>query len=121
VIAGGVAVGAFAQTLPAEPVSSKTEIERQMAQALVGAPSWCPKPSEVRYYPRKAEGTGARGRVVLTCDIADDRRLMNCQIVSEEPKTYDFGVSARMMAECLMRAPPGKASPVTFPMTFQPG
>jgi protein TonB len=67
--------------LPVAPVSSAP------------GPKWASQP--VVEYPHAGDrAPGGVGRVVLSCQVAADRSLESCRIVSETPDGYGFGRNA---------------------------
>jgi TonB family protein len=90
------------------------------------APDWLIKPSAEtisRFYPTAAQAKRIPGKVRISCLVDIDGYLLNCVVVSEEPKDLGFGNAAlqisayfRMRPATLYGAP--VRSPVTVPVAF---
>jgi TonB family protein len=64
---------------------------------VVTEPSWRRMPSIediAEHYPDKAREAVVGGRVMLGCRVAASGRLNNCEVLSEDPEGYDFGIAA---------------------------
>jgi hypothetical protein len=51
------------------------------------------------YYPQSAIMARQNWVAVLTCSLGEAGALKRCKPVREEPKGFDFGVAARVMAD----------------------
>lgn len=45
-------------------------------------------------YPLAAQRAGKEGRVVVRCDVSEEKKLMNCRAISETPLGFGFGDAA---------------------------
>jgi TonB family protein len=49
-------------------------------------------------YPKKAAASKVGGRATLACAFEKDGRLVDCEVIAEEPKSQGFGVAAKTLS-----------------------
>jgi periplasmic protein TonB len=82
------------------PVATPPYVPREITN-----PRWLQRPSDLGiYYPRRAEARGVTGEVVLDCLVSTIGRL-DCDIVSETPRSWGFGEAALAIARDHRMAP----------------
>jgi hypothetical protein len=63
---------------------------------------------------------GKEGDVAMACDVAADRTLTNCEVVSEAPKAMGFGAAALLMSPLYkMKDQTPVGTRVTLPIFFR--
>jgi TonB family protein len=68
-------------------------------------PRWLQRPRDLGvYYPRRAEARGVTGEVVLDCLVSTIGRL-DCDVVSETPRSWGFGEAALAISRDHRMAP----------------
>jgi protein TonB len=93
ILAASVATGAAAEPVAkAQSVkASTTEVRRMLRDPqaeVVGEFDW------KAYYPQAAMSAAKNGQATVLCEVNDERRLRNCDVVSEAPADYGFGQAA---------------------------
>ncbi len=63
------------------------------------------------YYPAKAMQYEQSGEAVISCTVGEGGVLVDCQIVSETPAGFDFGIETLHMVERCGRADPDVSKP----------
>jgi TonB family protein len=77
-------------------------------------------------YPQKARATNVGGRATVNCEFTKQGRLINCHIVTEEPKGLGFGDAAKVLAKQFRAFPntstgaPLTGAGVQLPVVFDP-
>lgn len=73
--------------------------------AEITNPRWLQRPRDLgAYYPRRAEARGVTGQVVLDCLVSTIGRL-DCNVVSETPRSWGFGEAALAISRDHRMAP----------------
>lgn len=62
-------------------------------------------------YPSRAAAEQVGGEAVISCTVGDGGLLQDCQIVSERPAKYFFGMASQRMAQRYGRADPDVSKP----------
>jgi hypothetical protein len=85
-----------------------------------------PTTAEIRdLYPEAALRKAMNGKAAAVCEIALDRRLVNCVVTEEDPPGYGFGAAVVKVAQLYRVAPPtfgGEVVPhakFKIPMRFE--
>ena len=124
-LAAAVATAASAETLPQAQESGATgAAPRRMLKdpqaETVGNFDW------KAYYPAEAMSAGKGGEAIVQCEVNADRRLNNCDVVSEKPANLGFGQAAvrlstdvTRLAERDARGAPTAGGWVTLRMSFK--
>lgn len=102
ILAASVATGAAAEPVAkAQSVkASTTEVRRMLRDPqaeVVGEFDW------KAYYPQAAISAAKDGQATVLCEVNDERRLRNCDVVSEAPADYGFGQAAARLSTDVTR------------------
>ncbi len=80
-------------------------------------PDWLRKPTGsqiANVFPKKAISDGVAGKALIDCQVTAEGFLQNCQVLSESPKDYNFGLAGLQLAPQFRMTPKirgGKAVP----------
>jgi TonB family protein len=78
-----------------------------------------------RFYPQAARDQGVSGRVRVQCTVSQTGTLIDCQIVSEDPKGWGFGeATLRLAGEFRVRPATADGAPtangvISFPVVWR--
>ena len=75
----------------------------QLAASMVHAPD---AKALAFYFPEKAQRAGVGGHVVMSCGVSAQGAFQNCQVVSETPSGFAFGLASKLVIERTARAKP---------------
>ena len=75
----------------------------QLAASMVNAPD---AKALAFYFPEKAQRAGVGGHVVMSCGVSAQGAFQNCQVVSETPSGFAFGLASKLVIERTARAKP---------------
>lgn len=94
---------------------------------IVERPNWLQKPDAndlARYYPADAMAAKASGRALITCGVAVDGTLENCEVLRQSEGPYAFGEAALQLSQFFRMQPttvdgkPTSGGMVTIPIAF---
>lgn len=71
-------------------------------------PNWLQKPTGAQVanvFPKKAIKDGVGGRATIRCQVTREGFLQGCQVLSESPKGYDFGMAGLQLAPQFLMTP----------------
>ena len=92
-------------------------------------PRWLAKPDGddiARVYPERAQRLNQSGRAVVRCHITAQGKLVDCEVIQEEPLGFDFGKAALKLTPLFHLRPrtvdgipdPTEGATITIPITF---
>lgn len=71
-------------------------------------PNWLQKPTGAQIanvFPKKAIKDGVGGSATIRCQVTREGFLQGCQVLSESPKGYDFGLAGLQLAPQFLMTP----------------
>jgi hypothetical protein len=103
-LAGVIAIGlavALDRASAVTPPEQQLTLELRKTIGLEGLGHLTPAGSGSTYYPARARDADIAGSVILKCNGAPNTRLSACQVLGEDPLSWNFGENALGLVELI--------------------